>query len=117
MIKKINLYIKGNKYNSVLLNSVVGRRMLNGSFWSLVGSFTSQGLVLVSSIIIARVLGKKEFGEFGIIRSTVNVFTNVAGFGLGITATKYVAEAYKTHKKKTGEIIGITNVFALIFGL
>ena len=92
--------------------SNIGSRIANGAFWSLTGSFISQGLMLFASVIVARILGKTEYGELGMIRSTVNMFTVFAGFGLGVTATKYVAEFYKKDKVRTGKIIGLSTLFA-----
>src|SRR5580698_9969778 len=67
-------------------------RLARGVFWSLVGAVLARGLGVASSIIVARVLGITAFGEFTIIQSTVGLFGTFAGLGLGITATKYVAE-------------------------
>jgi O-antigen/teichoic acid export membrane protein len=92
--------------------SNIGSRFARGAFWALTGSFFSQGLMLIASIVVARLLGKTEYGELGMIRSTVNMFTVFAGFGLGVTATKYVAEYYKTDKTRTGKIIGLSTLFA-----
>ncbi len=70
----------------------------------------------MSSIIVARVLGKEGFGQLGIIQSTVGMFGVFAGFGLSLTATKKVAE-YKTHDPtKAGRIIILTNFVAIISG-
>lgn len=92
--------------------SDIGSRIASGAFWSLTGSVVSQGLMLIASIVVARILGKTGFGELGMIRSTVNMFTVFAGFGLGITATKYIAEFRTKDKDKTGKIIGLTTLFA-----
>lgn len=102
---------------SQVRQSDIGRRMLSGAFWSLSGSLVAQGLMLLTSIIIARILGKNIYGELGIIRSTVNMFTVFAGFGLGLTTTRYVAELYRSDKERTGRIIGLTSVFALLTSL
>ncbi len=93
-------------------NSDIGSRIASGAFWSLTGSVVSQGLMLIASILVARILGKTEYGELGMIRSTVNMFTVFAGFGLGLTATKYVAEYHKNDKIRTGKIIGLSTLFA-----
>lgn len=93
-------------------NSDIGSRIASGAFWSLLGSIISQGLMLVATIVVARILGKVEFGELGIIRSTINMFAVFAGFGLGMTATKYVAELYLKDKLRTGKIIGLSTLFA-----
>ena len=97
--------------------SDIGSRIVSGAFWSLIGSVFTQVLMLGSSIFVARILGKSEFGELGIIRSTVNMFGVFAGFGLGLTATKYIAELKIKDKNRTGEIIGLTTLFAVATGL
>jgi O-antigen/teichoic acid export membrane protein len=97
-------------------DSDIGNRIAKGAFWSLTGSVVSQGLILLASIVVARILGKTEYGEFGMIRSTINMFTVFAGFGLGITATKFIAEFRIKDKIKTERIIGLTTIFAAITG-
>lgn len=96
--------------------SDIGSRIARGAFWSLSGSLISQGLMLTASVLVARILGKAEYGELGMIRSTVNMFSVFAGFGLGVTATKYVAEFYLSDKSRTGRIIGMSTLFAGTMG-
>jgi len=93
-------------------DSDIGSRIAKGAFWALTGSVVSQGLMLLASIVVARILGKTEYGELGMIRSTVNMFSVFAGFGLGLTATKYIAEFRTKDKIKTAKIIGLTTLFA-----
>ena len=38
--------------------------------------------MLLSFMIVARIIGKESYGELGIIRSTLNMFTLLAGMGL-----------------------------------
>ncbi len=83
-------------------------RFARGVAWSFAGAAISQGLSLVASIIAARMLGKVAFGELGIIVSTVGMFGVFAGFGLGVTATKYVAEFRDTDRARAGKIIGMS---------
>lgn len=83
------------------------RRFFLGSFWSIVSSLFPIGLGFLSSIITARLLGKVGFGELGMIRSTIEMFVVYAGFGLGLTATKYVAELRDLNKERAGKMIGM----------
>jgi len=96
--------------------SDIARRISVGVFWTLVGSIASNLSTLLSLIIIARILGKSEFGEFGMIKSTINTFGVFGGFGLGLTATKYIAEIRQSNKRKVGNIIGITTIMSYIIG-
>ena len=95
-----------------LKSSPVGCRLLQGALWSLAGSVISRGLMMAAWIIVARILGKETYGEFGIIRSTVNMFTVFAGFGLGLTATKYIAEFRNSDPQRAGRIMGLSGLFA-----
>ena len=70
----------------------LGTRFVRGAWWSLVGMGAAQGLAVLASIVTARLLGKVTFGEFGMVTGTVGAFGMLAGFGLGLTATKFVAE-------------------------
>lgn len=97
-------------------NSDIVSRIFKDAFWSLLGSIFSRGLMLIASIVAARILGRTEYGELGMIRSTVNMFTVFAGFGFGLTATKYVAEFRTKDKVKTGRIIGLTMLFSGVTG-
>jgi O-antigen/teichoic acid export membrane protein len=74
-------------------------------------------LNLLSSIVIARVIGKVGYGEIGIIQSTISMFGVFAGLGLGITATKYIAQYRKTNPVKAGKILTISLIVAVVSGI
>lgn len=106
----------GQKYFKLIEKSPIGYRLAKGAFWSMIGALISRGLMLVASITVARILGKLGFGELGMVQSTIGMFSAFAGFGLGITATKYVAEYRKTDPAKAGQIIGLSGIVAIITG-
>jgi O-antigen/teichoic acid export membrane protein len=62
-------------------------------------------------------LGKEGFGELGVVQSTVAMFQVFASFGLGITATKYVAEFRSVDPAKAGRIVSLSVMVAVITGL
>ncbi len=97
-------------------NSLTGYRLAKGIFWSMTGAVISRGLMLIASIFVARILGKTGFGELGMIRSTVGMFGVFAGFGLGLTAIKHVAEFRQSDPDRAGRIIGLSGLFAMITG-
>jgi O-antigen/teichoic acid export membrane protein len=94
-------------------NSPIGLRLARGMFWSMAGAVISRGLMLIASIVVARLLGKNGFGELGMIQTTVGMFGVFAGFGLGTTATKYVAEFRQTEPERAGRIIGLSGLVAM----
>ena len=92
-------------------------RLARGFFWSVFGAILSRAVGVISSIIVARVLGITFFGEFTVIQSTVGLFGTFAGLGLGITATKYVAELRDSEPKRCGRVIGLVLMTAVVGGL
>ena len=97
-------------------DSMAGK-LIYGIFWNLISALSSQGFPLIAAIITARILGKFGYGQFGIINSTVILFSTFAGLGLGITATKYIAQFHKQIPNGNGRIMGLTNLFGIISGL
>ena len=92
--------------------SPLATRFARGVFWSLFGSVTSRVLAVISSIIAARLIGKSAFGELGIVQNTIAMVGTLAGFGLGTTALKYVAEFRGQDSRRTGRMIALFRVAA-----
>jgi len=86
-----------------VVSSEIGYRLAKGVFWSMAGAVISRGLMLAATVFVARMLGKNVYGELGMIRSTVGMFGVFAGFGLGLIATKQVAEFRPGGDEKTPE--------------
>jgi O-antigen/teichoic acid export membrane protein len=89
-------------------------RFLKGLLWNAIGIFASRLFLLISSFLVARMLGRESFGELGIIQSTIGMFGVFAGLGLGLTSIKYLAEFKFKDKARAGRIISLTNLIALI---
>jgi O-antigen/teichoic acid export membrane protein len=96
--------------------SPVSYRLARGAFWSVTGALLSRGLGLVAGIIVARILGKAGFGQFGIIRGTIEMVGTFAGFGLGVTTTKYVAELRDKHPERASRILALSGLVAWTTG-
>jgi O-antigen/teichoic acid export membrane protein len=96
--------------------SPVGYRLARGTFWSLTGALIARFSGLLASILVARFLGRNGFGQLGVIQSTVAMFQVFGGFGLGLTATKYVAEFRKTEPERAGRVVGHSHLVATITG-
>jgi O-antigen/teichoic acid export membrane protein len=90
--------------------------LLASAFWSVLGDAAAKGLMLLSMILVARILGREEYGQFGMVRSTVNLFAIFGGMGLGLTANRYVAQFRETAKSDGGEIIGSSYTLAAACG-
>ncbi len=96
--------------------SDVTLRLATGVFWTMAGTVISRGLILCATVLVARMLGKTVYGELGMIQSTVGMFGVFAGFGLGVTATKHVAEFRQSDPVRTGRIIGLSGLIAMLTG-
>lgn len=75
-----------------LRHSSVVRRIATGAAWSVTASIFSRAMAFVMSVVVVRLLGNESFGRFGIISGTVATFAVVGTLGLGVAATKLVAQ-------------------------
>jgi O-antigen/teichoic acid export membrane protein len=91
-------------------------RFTLGIVWSLAGAVASRGFLLAASVACARFLGKEGFGALGMIQSTAGMFGIFAGLGLGLTATKYVAEFRRQDPARTGRILALAASAAFLSG-
>jgi O-antigen/teichoic acid export membrane protein len=87
--------------------SLLGR-FVHGAFWSVIGAGCWQGAVLAASVVVARLLGPEALGEFGMVQSTVGMFGVFAGMGLGLTATRFIAEFRDKDPGRAGRVVGLT---------
>jgi hypothetical protein len=63
----------------------------------------SRLLALAAALLVARLLGKASYGELGIVQSTIVMFGTLAGFGMGTTAAKFVAEFRHSDPVRAGK--------------
>lgn len=101
-----------NNLKKRLKSSDVLYRMSKGAFWSIFGTASAKLFVLISGILCAHILGKDNYGELGLIRSTINMFVVFGSVGLGVTATKYVSEYIKKNKEIVSKTCSVTTIFA-----
>lgn len=102
---------------SKIQTSDIAKRMASGAIWSFTGTALAKFIVLVAGILCARILTQEEYGEFGMVRSTINTFVVFGMAGIGLTATKYISEYKKTQQSKISGIYILTNGFSLLTGI
>lgn len=88
-----------------------------GSFWSFISITTPQLFNLLAYIIIAKSIGRIEFGYLGIITSTMVVFGNLAGLGFGKTATYVIANSDDYQNGKVSNIISSSLSISIIVAI
>lgn len=91
-------------------------RFARGAIWSLVGTVGGRFFALLSGVVVARLLGKEGYGELGIVLSTALMFQTFGAFGLGLTATKHVAELRATNPEKASRIMALSQIVAVATG-
>jgi O-antigen/teichoic acid export membrane protein len=96
--------------------SPLNSRLLSGTLWSFSGAAASRVFALVASVVTARLLGVEGFGRLGAVQSTIGMFGVFAGFGLGLTATKYVAQLRANEPERAGRIIALSEVVGAVAG-
>jgi O-antigen/teichoic acid export membrane protein len=95
----------------------VRTRLIRGAFWSILGAALARGLSLAAAVFAGRMLGTVHFGELGMIQSTQGLFGVFAGAGLGLAATKHVAEFRATDAGRAGRCIILSIQIAALTGL
>lgn len=95
----------------------IKQRFIRGSFWSITNTIVSQGLNLLTGIILCRTLGKGTYGEFGLVSNTAIMFSVFCMFGFNIVLTRSIAENKIENKEKTGRIIVASLYSVLIITL
>jgi len=105
------------KLRRLLLASETNKKIFSYGSYILAGNIVSKFSLLIAAIVIAKFLGKEEYGQFGIIKSTILTFSMIAGLELGVTATKYVSQYRKIDKKRVEKIVGLSNLFAIVISI
>jgi O-antigen/teichoic acid export membrane protein len=85
-------------------------RLRTGIGWSLVAAAASQGSTFAVGVIVANILGRRVFGEYAMVRSTLLLAAALAPLATGYTAMKYVAELRSTAPERAGRVLGLCEI-------
>ncbi|GHU04361.1 hypothetical protein FACS1894147_09430 [Spirochaetia bacterium] len=113
----MTFYVRFHRLIGRIRRSGIARRMARGMFWLLIGTVLAKLIVLISGIICARLLGKSGYGELGIVRSTVMMFVALGSAGIGLTATKYIAEFKGSDTQKAASVYGLSVIAVFVTGI
>jgi len=103
--------------NYQINKSDLTKRLYHGISWSFLGSVLGKVTQLVAFIIVARLLGKEDYGKIGIIRSTITMFMIFSTLGMSATATRYISLYRNKSPYKALKIYRFTYKSTLFFGL
>lgn len=90
--------------------------LLSGFSWNVVSAVAMQGSVLLSTIIVARLLGLESFGIYSLLVATVMTVAAVAQGGSGLVATKLVGELLASGSERVGRVLKAFRIFAFLMG-
>lgn len=76
------------------------KKILNHSFWLLIGNSIGRLAMFLTSIFAARILPQEVFGQFTTVRSTISMIEGILSGALMSTATKQVAETIHHDQNK-----------------
>jgi O-antigen/teichoic acid export membrane protein len=89
-------------------------RLFRNGIWSSFGAGLGRLLNLVAMVLLARSLSVTDFGYFALIQSTLGVFAVFASAGLGVTATRFLAQCRHSDRARAGRILGLVWTTTLI---
>ncbi len=87
-------------------------RLARGMSWTVAGGLAAKVLGVMSSVVVARLLGQEVFGQLGIVQNTVSMLGVLAGSGLSSTATKHIAGLRGRDLHRAGRVVAMTDVVA-----
>lgn len=96
--------------------SQVENRLIGGLYWTLVGTAAARGAILLASLVLARVLGRETFGEYGAIDSTVGMFAVFGNLGLSLSAIKFITKYRHSDPDRAGRILALCYLFSIAAG-
>jgi len=91
-------------------------RIARGAFWTLAASGFGQSLTFLAFLAVARILGQKTFGEWGAVQTTLGLFGVLAGLGLPLTTTKFIAEYRATDSARCARIYSLLSAVTIVSG-
>ncbi len=88
------------------------KQIAQGTAWTAIGTVAAQLSSFFVGVLVARLLGKESYGKFGLLQSTIAVSSLFTGFGLSLTATRYLSQ-YRFHRTaEAGRVIGATETIS-----
>lgn len=111
-----NIIIIRTKLRSLLSGKNWVSRLIKGMSWTILGTFFSKAFMMIAAVAAAKILGVEEYGQYGMINSTVLMFSSFAGLGLAATATKFIAEYKAMDHVRAARIYSMVSLIGLLSG-
>lgn len=90
---------------------------LAGFLWSALATVLNQGATLISSVLLARILGLEPFGYYSIVLSVVMAVAAISQGGTGLVAVKFIAEFRSSDVARVGRVLSLCKVLTFWTGV
>lgn len=90
------------------------KQLLGGAFWSVLGTASTRAFSLITNIGIARLLGKEDYGAYGILLSTLDTFCLFGGLALGYSMIKFTAQYATRDVTKVGRLLSAARTIQFV---
>jgi O-antigen/teichoic acid export membrane protein len=84
--------------------------------WLSVAAAVAQTATLMAGILVANIIGTRDFGMFSFLQGTLTTWSQAAALSSGLLATRYLAAYTRTDPLRAGEVIGYCTVITAIAG-
>lgn len=104
-------------FGGLEMSGNLASRFRKGVIWNIAAALLAQGANFLTTIIIANLVGRELFGQYGLIQNTLLTLAGMAQIATGITATKYVAELREHDRQRAGRILGLCSAVTFTTGI
>lgn len=94
-----------------------GHRVLKGLSWNLAASILDRLLALAVAVLVARTLGKEDYGRFGFLFATVMMVSQFTAGGFGPAASRLTAELRVKDPARLRRVVALQLTVAAVAGL
>jgi len=100
-----------------VMKTPLARRFVGGAIWTVAGTAGSSFITVITTMIVARVLGKQTYGQFVLLQTGISMVGVFAGFGMGAAITRYLAELKLRDPIRLGRILALCKRAVLTFAI
>lgn len=103
----------------VLCRNDIDKRIFKAFVYSFAGAIVSKGLIVLTGIVLARILGEIDYGKYSLLNSTIQTFVTFASMGISATMVRYIAIYRDSEKDTCGKYIGtfLAIIFVMSFAI
>lgn len=100
--------------DSFLPQQSLRHQLAKGISFQALANLLSQAGTFLSLLIVAKLLGRVQYGRFALVQGTITTLTAFAALGLGVTATKYVSEFKSLNPARAGRVLGLSSIVSTL---